>query len=219
MSDTQLEPELPLSPSPTPKQSKRSSASPEAATHSAADLGPEDPSEAPIASEFLARPEAAHAPTPRQRAPRSPRATSGFPWEASPLAKFPMAELLAEIDARHARAEQLRAEAERVTAEMTAIEGELAAMGVEVEAGPAPRVQREAAAPRQPRPRNTVSLADALALAVEVRAVVSPTEAAQLVQSNGYQSTAQNFGMVVANALSKDSRFKRVNRGRYERVT
>jgi len=55
-------------------------------------------------------------------------------------------------------------------------------------------------------------------MAVEPRATVTPAEAAQLVRSNGYQSTAKNFGMVVANALAKDARFARRGRGHYERV-
>jgi len=130
-----------------------------------------------------------------------------------------MGELLAEIDRRHARAEALLAERDRILAQMTTIEAEMGIVGPKALA-PAPAGQPALAEPRPRRQpaKNSVSLADALALAVEVRATVSPAEAAQLVQSNGYQSTAKNFGMVVANALSKDARFKRIGRGRYERV-
>jgi hypothetical protein len=56
-------------------------------------------------------------------------------------------------------------------------------------------------------------------MAVEVRATITPTEAAQLVLANGYRSTSKNFGMMVANALAKDARFRRVSRGIYERVS
>jgi hypothetical protein len=155
------------------------------------------------------------APTkPRRRALRA--TAVGFPWEVSPLTQFPMVELLAEIDRRHARARVLLAERKRILAQMATLEAEMEIVG--------PKECAEAAAhsqeprPRRQRARNSVSLADALALAVEVRATVSPAEAAQLVLSNGYQSAAKNFGMVVANALGKDTRFKRVGRGRYERV-
>jgi len=54
--------------------------------------------------------------TPGRRAPRAKAV--GFPWEVSPLAQFPMAELLAEVDPRHARARALLAEGERILAQM-----------------------------------------------------------------------------------------------------
>ena len=130
-----------------------------------------------------------------------------------------MAELLAEIDRRHARAKVLLAERKRILAQMATLEAELRIVVPNFpSAEPAGQVARGGPPPRRQRARNSISLADALALAVEVRATVSPAEAAQLVLSNGYQSMAKNFGMVVANALGKDQRFKRVARGRYERV-
>ena len=159
------------------------------------------------------------APTkPRRRALRA--TAVGFPWEVSPLAQFPMVELLAEIDRRPARARVLLAERKRILAQMATLEAELRIIRPN-ECGAAPTGEPALAEPRPRRQpaRNSISLADALALAVEVRATVSPAEAAQLVLSNGYQSTAKNFGMVVANALAKDERFRRVGRGRYERVT
>ena len=72
---------------------------------------------------------------------------------------------------------------------------------------------------RRRRAHNEISLGDALAQAMEVRAVVSPSEASKLVRSNGYKSTSEHFNMMVSNALSKDKRFKRIARGQYERVT
>ena len=63
-----------------------------------------------------------------------------------------------------------------------------------------------------------ITLSDAMAMAVEVRATVTPTEVAQLVQANGYRSTSKNFAMMVANALAKDKRFRRLSRGQYERI-
>jgi hypothetical protein len=71
--------------------------------------------------------------------------------------------------------------------------------------------------PRQ-RARNAVSLADALAQCMEVRAVVTPAEAADMVLKNGYTSTSKNLGMMVSNALARDPRFRRVSRGQYERI-
>lgn len=154
--------------------------------------------------------------TPRRR--RRPPQSSGFPWEVSPLAKFPMAELLSEIDRRHTRAKMLLAERKRILAKMADLEAEMGFVGQGSGAeAPAGRPAGEPR-PRRQRARNGISLADALAMAVEPRATVTPAEAAQLVLSNGHQSTSKHFGMVVANALAKDARFVRRGRGKYERV-
>jgi hypothetical protein len=164
------------------------------------------------------------APETAEPAPPEPEAepvaakATGFPWELSPLAMVPMDELLAEIERRHARARVLIAERERILEKLAALEAE---MGIVASARSAANLAMPPAAergPRRQRARNSVSLADALAQAIEVRATISPAEAAQLVLSNGYLSTAKNFGMVVANALAKDKRFERRSRGLYERV-
>ncbi len=68
------------------------------------------------------------------------------------------------------------------------------------------------------RAKNDMSLAEAIVQAVEKGAVVSPKEASALVKANGYKSSSPNFGMMVANSLAKDKRFKRKGRGEYERV-
>ncbi len=68
------------------------------------------------------------------------------------------------------------------------------------------------------RAKNDMSLAEAIVQAVEKGAVVSPKEASALVKANGYKSSSPNFGMMVANSLAKDARFKRKGRGEYERV-
>ena len=158
-------------------------------------------------------------PPARPKRQRQPAASSGFPWERSPLAQFSMDELLAEVDARRAQAARLERERDRILDQMAGIEAELGAMGITIGDGGQPAAQSAPATARRPRARNSVTLADAIAMAVEPRATVSPADAAQLVVSNGYQSTAKNFGMVVANALNKDKRFRRVGRGRYERLT
>lgn len=153
---------------------------------------------------------------PRRRVPR-PQAT-GFPWELSPLAKVPMDELLAEVDRRHARARTLIAERERILAKLAALEAEMGIVASAIRSAATEARPTIGGQPRRQRARNGISLADALAQAIEVRATVSPAEAAQLVLSNGYQSTAKHFGMVVANALAKDKRFERRARGLYERI-
>lgn len=163
-------------------------------------------------------------PPARPKRPRRPATPSGFPWERSPLAQFSMAELLAEIDARREQAARLERERDRILQEMATIETELAAMGIAVGEGAQPAAQRApaaatSAAPRRPRARNSVTLADAIAMAVEPGATVSPFEAMQLVLSNGFVTHSKSFNVQVTNALSKDPRFRRTGRGQYERVT
>jgi hypothetical protein len=62
------------------------------------------------------------------------------------------------------------------------------------------------------------SLRQAIGDAVEPRALVTPAELAELLKRNGYVTRAANFGMLVANALAKDGRFRRLGRGSYERI-
>jgi len=78
---------------------------------------------------------------------------------------------------------------------------------------------RRSARLAMPRPKNAMSLPDAIAMEVEVGDSITPADAARRVLASGYQTTAKTFTMVVANALSKDKRFKRLGRGKYERVS
>jgi hypothetical protein len=140
-------------------------------------------------------------------------------------------EIVAELDRRERRTRQLLTRQEALRTELVALDQQIADIGDSLPAleaaarsAPAGRGRRGAAeeAPRRrrtgPRARNALSLADAIAAAVEVRAQVTPAEAAELVRSNGYVTNASKFTMTVANALAKDKRFRRLSRGVYERI-
>ena len=45
-----------------------------------------------------------------------------------------------------------------------------------------------------------------------------PGSARGVLTRTGYASGARTFGMMVATALAKDGRFKRLSRGQYERI-
>jgi hypothetical protein len=79
--------------------------------------------------------------------------------------------------------------------------------------------RRPGRAGKRLRARNKVSLPEALAAATKPGATVTPAEAAQRIKAKGFKSTSANFGMMVSNALSKDKRFKRLERGKYQRVS
>ena len=125
--------------------------------------------------------------------------------------------LKAELKRRERNAKTLIKKRTKLARQLADVDGELAALGSTGAGGSRVRGTTAAGTPRK-RARNDVSLGDALAQAMEVRAVVSPAEAATLVQENGYKSTSKHFGMMVSNALTKDKRFKRISRGQYERL-
>lgn len=177
-----------------------------------------EPVEEPVAAtapppEFEAEPQADE--LPRHRGP------------IVSLEKLTTDEIMAELDRRERRSRHLRARQASLQAELAEIDAQLAEVGRRLAAQaaePAPDAEAPAQdAPRTsrrngPRARNEISLADAIAQAVEIRARITPGEAAELVRSNGYVTNAQNFAMTVATALSKDARFRRIERGVYERI-
>jgi hypothetical protein len=124
------------------------------------------------------------------------------------------AELQAELSRRTKSARTLSARRERIQNELRAIENELSLLGGGRRVAMAP----VAPVTRGPRARNKQSLADALASVVAIGGVISPAEAAERVRQSGYASGARTFGMMVATALAKDGRFKRLSRGQYERI-
>jgi len=138
------------------------------------------------------------------------------------LKSLSTSELRRELERREKNASKLQAKRDKLLQELNALDAELASLGgargrsrgrsSTGRAGP------RASATGRRRARNEMSLPDAIAHAMEVRAVVSPQEAAELVKKNGFKTTSKNFNMMVSNALSKDKRFRRVARGQYERI-
>jgi len=124
------------------------------------------------------------------------------------------AELQAELARRQRATHGLAERRERLARELAAVESELALLTGQRR----PRVEAAPPGARPARAHNERSLPDALAAAVAPGRVVSPQEAAELVRQAGYASGARTFGMMVATALAKDARFRRLARGRYERT-
>lgn len=153
------------------------------------------------------------------RDPESSGESEGAPM---PLEALSTEQLTRELKRRQALLRQLVSRRNRLMRQLKELDARITELGGPQGAGPSgPAGARPegAATPKRTRARNAISLPDAIAMAVEVRATITPTEAAQLVLRNGYRSTSKNFGMMVANALAKDARFHRVSRGVYERVS
>ncbi|MGQ0552621.1 MAG: hypothetical protein ACT4PU_05325 [Planctomycetota bacterium] len=138
------------------------------------------------------------------------------------LASLSMDELRNELQRRSRELDRLTARRDRLLTELAEIDHEIGNLGGSGGGQPGRSggsgAPRRSGGPRAPRASNEVSLPDAIALAVEVHATITPSEAAEMVLKNGYRSNAKNFKMMVANALAKDERFKRLARGQYERV-
>ncbi len=135
------------------------------------------------------------------------------------LKSLSTADLQKELERREKGAHKLEARRKKLLKELEAIDQELAFLG---NSGGKRGRRSSAAAPaaggKRRRARNEMSLPDAICAAMEVRATVSPKEAAELVRANGFKTTSKNFNMMVSNALAKDKRFKRIGRGQYERI-
>jgi hypothetical protein len=138
---------------------------------------------------------------------------------ARDLSSMSLEELRRELKRREegvARLQERRAriveELEQLDAEIRRCGGAAVLGGMAGEADSAPHRPRAVT----PRPKNTLSLAEALTAAIDAGTVVSPAEAADLVRKSGYLTNSRTFVQSVTVALSKHSGFRRVERGRYE---
>jgi len=148
-------------------------------------------------------------------------------------------DLRRELARRESGAAKLQSQHVALSKQMAALEAELADLGVEASArrGRKPGRVPGHRGPKRPkgsknkpgrvgRPKgsknkrasNEMSLVEAIIKGVRSGSTVSPAEAGAAAKKVGYKSSSPNFGMMVANALSKDSHFKRIERGQYQVV-
>ena len=64
---------------------------------------------------------------------------------------------------------------------------------------------------------DTLPLAEAIARLMAIGDVISPQDATEHLIENGYGTRIKNLRTRVSQVLAKESRFRRVSRGRYER--
>jgi hypothetical protein len=143
------------------------------------------------------------------------------------LARLSTDEIVAELRRREGRLSKLIEKRRSLAEELAELEREIRSIeDTPSTAGSAPRSAPHSAPrgrPGQvrhalPRPRNSLSLADAMAAEVETGETVGPGDLAKRVLRNGYQTTAKNFTLLVNGTLRKDPRFERVGRGAYRRL-
>lgn len=129
------------------------------------------------------------------------------------------AQLQAEIARRQKSVGKLEAKRGKLLADLSALDAEIAQLGGKAAGSGRGRSTRGGGSRTgRTRPKNDVTLPEALADAAEAGAVLSPKEAAEIVQANGYATTSATFPQQVATALAKHPGFKKVGRGQYERV-
>lgn len=134
------------------------------------------------------------------------------------LTRLTTADLTAELARREKAAGKLQKQRDQLVAQLEALEKELGGLGVATGASGRKSGKSAALPAGRKRPKNTLPLPDAIVAAMEVGAVISPKEAAELVVSNGYQTTSKTFGGQVANVLAKDPRFKKMGRAQFKRA-
>lgn len=127
-------------------------------------------------------------------------------------------ELRRELARREKGASRLQVIRDRLAKQLAGIESELSGFGLLPSSSGARRGPPAGSGRGGRRAHNKESLPEVIAKVVRVGSTVAPADVSTRVRAAGYKSTATHFGMMVSNALSKDSRFKRVSRGQYERV-
>jgi len=148
------------------------------------------------------------------------------------LSSLSTQQLRQELERRANSLLQMKTRRERLAQELAALDAEIATLegaigrvagvsslggGGDDRAGAA-SAERRSARLIGPRPKNSLNLPDAIAAAVEPGQQVSPSEAADLVLKGGYVTTSKSFRQQVAVALGKHAGFKRLERGKYERI-
>jgi hypothetical protein len=133
------------------------------------------------------------------------------------LTSITTADLRREIERRERGAKAISARRDKLAKVLSTLDRELAALSMD---GTPRRGRGPARTGRTGRklPTNTLSLPAALAAAVKPGSVVSPADAAKLVKTRGYKTTAKKFGVAVAHTLAGHAGFKRKGRGEYQRV-
>lgn len=122
----------------------------------------------------------------------------------SNLSRISVEELNRELRRRHGQAGRLVSKRDKLAARLAALDDEIAGLGVTFHGGGV----------RRTRPRNELTLVDALAKVLDGK-TMSVTDVAGAVQAAGYHTTSPSFRTIVNQALIASGKFKRVGRGQY----
>ncbi|HMO51396.1 MAG TPA: hypothetical protein PKE26_09075 [Kiritimatiellia bacterium] len=121
--------------------------------------------------------------------------------------------MLGEIKRRNRLIAKLNRRRAQLLAKVKQIEEEIKAGGGEVKSVAVAAGRKGSAGAR--RPRNRVSLADAIHEVLTKDKPLSATQIEQAVVAKGYKTSAGNFRTIIYQTLGRDKRFKKAERGRY----
>jgi len=143
----------------------------------------------------------------RKKAASSRKRVSKVGAAGSPrqLGGLSTGELERELSRRQSAARRLERRRDRLAEQLDVVDRELAALG---------GLGGISIGGVRKRPRNDMNLAESLAKVLKSK-TMSVTEVSEAVQKAGYRTSAANFRTIVNQTLIKDSRFKKVSRGRY----
>jgi len=140
------------------------------------------------------------------------------------LAGVSAGELKAELNRRQRQLDKLRERRESLASQIAEVDSEISDLEQIVGRGGGGRggrvgssgasATRTAGGGRRKRPKNTMTLEDALAKVLNGKEM-GVTEAANAVQKAGYRTSAANFRTIVNQTLLRSDRFKKVSRGLY----
>ncbi|MGQ0551676.1 MAG: hypothetical protein ACT4PU_00480 [Planctomycetota bacterium] len=130
------------------------------------------------------------------------------------LAAIPTEDLLRELQKREKYLAKLQARRVAIRAEIADLEREITRLSDEVQE--APRRAAPVRAQRGQRFKNSLSLPQAMVAELETGEHTTPPELAKRILRSGYLTNASDFPKIVAQALARDKRFRRVGRGEYE---
>ncbi len=123
------------------------------------------------------------------------------------LALVSTLDLQAEIERRRRALPKQRAERDRLVKQLEKLEANIAELEGSVRVGGG---KRAAAI------ENSQSLADALVAVIKEHKTISVKDAVDAVLDRGYKTRSKIFRTIVAQSLSRDKRFKTVERGVYK---
>ncbi len=150
--------------------------------------------------------------------------------KGSALSRISTADLAREIEKRRSEVTKLIDRRDRLAKELSELDAQISMLApgsavvrpVSTVASKPARGKKPGAkkgkigkgAPGRKRPHNDLNLAESLQKVLKNR-TMSVTEVTAEVQKAGYKTSAENFRTIVNQTLIRDTRFKKVSRGKY----
>lgn len=130
---------------------------------------------------------------------------------ARTITKWTIDEMMAEIKRRNRVLSKLNRKRNSLLKKLAGVEAEISNHGGKV-GGTSVRV---AGSSGIKRPRNEVSLVEAIAATLSKDKPMTAADIEKAVTKNGYKSGSASFKTIIFQALGKDKRFKKIARGQY----